>query len=202
MGWRCRSLRQRQACLPTNQALQTCCSPTPRCRSFAPAARSSAKLLPFSRLGAANTLSERGRSDTLCACPPIRLCKLLASWGSLGRQRRRNGRTCLPEGATPLQEETFFHFGGRRPSLVCAQLGWRLACPPIRPLEPDWSKSGRRGTRLASCVALPNWPSTRPVRLRLKSQIGWLRCAAHQSGPCSSSRCLPLPTKQAPLIVE
>ena len=49
-------------------------------------------------------------SDTLCACPPIRLCKLLASWGSLGRQRRRNGRTCLPEGAAPLQEETF-HLG-------------------------------------------------------------------------------------------
>ena len=40
-----------QACLPTNQALQTCCSPTPRRRSFAPAARSSAKLLPFFALG-------------------------------------------------------------------------------------------------------------------------------------------------------
>ena len=185
LGWP--QLGWRTACLPTNQALQTCCSPTPRCRSFAPAARSSAKLLPFSRLGAANTLSERGRSDTLCACPPIRLCKLLASWGSLGRQRRRNGRTCLPEGAAPLQEETFFHFGGRRPSLVCAQLGWRLACPPIRPHQV--SQYHRTAsipcTRLASCVALPNWPSTRPVRLRLKSQIGGLRCAAHQSGPCS-----------------
>ena len=104
-----------------------------------------------------------------------------ARWGVSAAEMEER---VFPKGRRPSRK--------RRSTLVCAQLGWRLACPPIR----LWL------TELASCVALPNWPSTRPVRLRLKSQIGWLRCAAHQSGPCSSSRCLPLPTKQAPLIVE
>ena len=56
-----------QACLPTNQALQTSRSPTPRRRSFAPAARSSAKLLPFFRAWPQRTRSANVAAATRSA---------------------------------------------------------------------------------------------------------------------------------------